>query len=113
MLRLDSSGRGLLNPNNSVLWDVDSGRQIWRGSIRLEHAVQERPGWFGVFASAEIDCDRRDRFETRETWYGKFASWSGDLPMHAVRNLRDGSLVYRCRHKTTTARVSSPASDLI
>jgi hypothetical protein len=112
-LRLDSSGRGLLNPNFNVLWDVESGRKLWRGGIRLDRNKQDRPGSVGRYASAEIDSIPPDRFETIETWYYRLGSWSGEKKVWAVRNLRDASLVYRCWNPTTKQPYSSPDGRLV
>jgi hypothetical protein len=108
MLRLDSSGCGLLNPNYSVLWDVDSGRVLWRGGYGLTQSAKDRKGWVGSYASAQIDCDTPDRFEAVETWYCKLGSWSGERNVSTVRSLRDGSVIYRCWRLTTTERAGSP-----
>lgn len=108
MMRFDSTGRGLLNPNFSVLWDVETGRTLWRGGYGWMGMKKPHPEGVGVYASAEIDCDPPDRFESLETWYYKCGSWSGEKTVYALRSLRDGSVLYRCWKMTATARVISP-----
>jgi hypothetical protein len=82
--RLSHDGASVLSVMHRKLWDVDTGSQLWAA----------RTGEF--FVSGEAT----DRFQLREEWsvgVGRFRKY---YPTYAVRDLRSGTLIFRCWDST-------------
>jgi hypothetical protein len=76
---LSEDGQAVLAPISATLFEIDTGRVLWRG---------------GVEDLIVGDKDNR-QFETEEVWRIDLGRWTRSFKTFAVRSLRDGALAYR------------------
>jgi hypothetical protein len=76
---LSDDGQAVLAPISGTLFEIDTGRLLWRA--RDEELIVGYKG--------------QRQFETKEVWSIVLGRWSKSFETFAMRNLRDGDLVYR------------------